>query len=255
MSAFGPSRNPSIPTRSAGGSSAGQVPRSGSGAVELALGVDQGGSGRIPAAFCGVVGVKATHGLVPSFGVGHIDHTIDHVTPHRARSPRRRPAPRGDRRGRLARPAVGARADHAGGYTSAAGLGVERDADRSRSRRALRRSTATPAVLEGLDRAVSALRDAGATVEHFSLPIWADGFATFQPLRRASDREHDPLRGCRLRASRLHRRRPPARVCGRASEPGRAASTPTSSAGCSRTASCTSGISTSASESSRISGC
>src|SRR6185295_18399561 len=37
-------------------------------------------------------------------------------------------------------------------------------------------------VLEGLERAVSALREAGATVERFSLPIWADGFATFQPL-------------------------------------------------------------------------
>src|SRR5207244_11442394 len=46
-----------------------------------ALAVDQGGSGRIPAAFCGVVAAKATHGLVPSHGVTHIDHTIDFVTP------------------------------------------------------------------------------------------------------------------------------------------------------------------------------
>jgi amidase len=38
-----------------------------------------------------------------------------------------------------------------------------------------------PAVLEGLERAISALRRAGAVVERFSLPIWADGFATYQP--------------------------------------------------------------------------
>ncbi|HZP27686.1 MAG TPA: amidase family protein, partial [Acidimicrobiia bacterium] len=81
MSAFGPARNPVDPARSAGGSSGGAGSAVRSGAVDVALGVDQGGSGRIPAAFCGVVGVKATHGLVPSHGVGHIDHTIDHVTP------------------------------------------------------------------------------------------------------------------------------------------------------------------------------
>ena len=171
-----PGRSHAVGGRSSAG--AGAAVRSG--AVDLALGVDQGGSGRIPAAFCGVVGIKATHGLVPSFGVGHIDHTIDHVTPHRAGSPRRRPAPRGDRRGRLARPAVGARADHAGDYASAAGLGVERMRigviEESVSSVACDAS-----VLEGLERAVSALREAGAIVEHFSLPIWADGFATFQP--------------------------------------------------------------------------
>src|SRR5215211_497397 len=80
-SAFGPARNPVDPTRSAGGSSGGSGAAVRSGEVDLALGVDQGGSGRIPAAFCGVLGVKATHGLVPTWGVVHIDHTIDFVTP------------------------------------------------------------------------------------------------------------------------------------------------------------------------------
>src|SRR5918995_4088144 len=80
-SAFGPPRNPVDPTRSAGGSSGGTGAAVRAGAVDLALGVDQGGSGRIPAAYCGVVAVKATHGLVPSFGITHIDHTIDFVTP------------------------------------------------------------------------------------------------------------------------------------------------------------------------------
>ena len=80
-SAFGAPRNPVDPTRSAGGSSGGSGAAVRAGEVDLSLGVDQGGSGRIPAAFCGVVAVKPTHGLVPSWGIIHIDHTIDFVTP------------------------------------------------------------------------------------------------------------------------------------------------------------------------------
>lgn len=81
MSAFGPARNPLDPSRTAGGSSGGAGSAVASGALDAALGVDQGGSGRIPAACCGVSTVKATHGLVPTFGVTPIDHTIDFVTP------------------------------------------------------------------------------------------------------------------------------------------------------------------------------
>src|SRR5207237_9611022 len=80
-SAFGPARNPVDPSRSAGGSSGGSGAAVRSGEVDLSLGVDQGGSGRIPAAFCGVVAVKATHGLVPSWGISHIDDTTDFVRP------------------------------------------------------------------------------------------------------------------------------------------------------------------------------
>ena len=81
MSAFGPARNPIDISRSAGGSSGGSGAALRAGLVDMALGVDQGGSGRIPASYCGVVGMKASHGLVPTFGVTHIDHTIDFVTP------------------------------------------------------------------------------------------------------------------------------------------------------------------------------
>jgi amidase len=180
MSAFGPSRNPIDPTRSAGGSSAGAGSAVRSGAVDLALGVDQGGSGRIPAAFCGVVGIKATHGLVPSFGVGHIDHTIDFVTPIARRvddAARLLEAIAGDdwRDPQWVRGPI-----TVGDYASAAGLGVEG------MRIGVIEESVTSvdcdaSVLDGLDRSVSALRDAGATVERFSLPIWANGFATFQP--------------------------------------------------------------------------
>lgn len=179
-SAFGPSLNPVDPERTAGGSSTGAGAAVRSGAVDLALGVDQGGSGRIPAAFCGVVGVKGTHGLVPSFGVGHIDHTIDHVTPlamgvHDAALLLEVVAGDDWRDPQWVRGAV-----TTGSYTSAAGVGVE-----GMTIGVIEESVSSiecdPPVLEGLERAVGALREAGATVERFSLPIWADGFATYQP--------------------------------------------------------------------------
>jgi amidase len=81
FSDFGPPRNPRDPTRSAGGSSGGSGAAVASGAVDLALAVDQAGSARIPASFCGVVTIKGTHGLVPTYGVTHIDHSLDFVCP------------------------------------------------------------------------------------------------------------------------------------------------------------------------------
>jgi len=80
-SAFGAPRNPRNPEYSAGGSSGGSGAALAAGEVDLALGADQRGSGRIPAAWCGVVAIKATHGLVPSFGAIGMDHTVDHICP------------------------------------------------------------------------------------------------------------------------------------------------------------------------------
>ena len=51
------------------------------GEVDMAIGGDQGGSIRIPAAYCGVYGMKATHGLVPYTGVMPIEITLDHTGP------------------------------------------------------------------------------------------------------------------------------------------------------------------------------
>lgn len=65
----------------AGGSSSGSGALVGAGEVEMAIGGDQGGSIRIPASFCGVYGMKATHGLVPYTGVMPIESTIDHTGP------------------------------------------------------------------------------------------------------------------------------------------------------------------------------
>ncbi|HEY1831423.1 MAG TPA: amidase family protein [Acidimicrobiales bacterium] len=80
-SAFGASRNPIDPRFATGGSSSGSGAAVAAGHVDIALGADEGGSVRIPAAWCGLVGMKATHGLVPSYGLTYMDHTIDHIGP------------------------------------------------------------------------------------------------------------------------------------------------------------------------------
>ena len=80
-SASGPVRNPWDTTRETGGSSSGSAALVAAGQVQLALGADQGGSIRIPASLCGIVGLKPTHGLIPYTGAFPIERTIDHLGP------------------------------------------------------------------------------------------------------------------------------------------------------------------------------
>jgi amidase len=79
--ATGPVHNPWKRGYSAGGSSSGSGALVGKGEVDMAIGGDQGGSIRMPASFCGVYGMKPTHGLVPYTGVMPIETTIDHTGP------------------------------------------------------------------------------------------------------------------------------------------------------------------------------
>lgn len=173
-SAFGAARNPRNPKYSTGGSSSGSGAAVAAGMVDMALGADEGGSVRIPAAWCGLVGMKATHGLVPSYGLTYMDHTVDHIGPITNtvadnalmleviagsdwRDPqwvRSAPTP--------------------GDYVSAAGAGV------SGLRigvipEALQPSGATADVLAAFDKAVGVLSGLGATiVEDVSVPLWTD---------------------------------------------------------------------------------
>src|SRR5690349_9883598 len=79
--ALGAVHNPHKMGYSAGGSSSGSGALVAAGEVDMAIGGDQGGSIRIPAAFCGIYGMKPTHGLVPYTGVMPIESTIDHTGP------------------------------------------------------------------------------------------------------------------------------------------------------------------------------
>lgn len=72
-------RNPVRPERTAGGSSGGSAALVGAGVCRVAIGTDTGGSIRIPAAYCGVVGFKPTYGSVPAGGVTPLSPTLDHV--------------------------------------------------------------------------------------------------------------------------------------------------------------------------------
>lgn len=78
-SAFGPTRNPVDPDHVAGGSSSGSASAVAAGDVDLALGTDTGGSVRIPASYCGIVGMKPTYGHVPLHGVAELAYSMDHV--------------------------------------------------------------------------------------------------------------------------------------------------------------------------------
>ncbi|PTW61358.1 amidase [Breoghania corrubedonensis] len=77
----GPVHNPRKMGYSAGGSSSGSAALVAAGEVDMAIGGDQGGSIRIPSAYCGTYGMKGTHGLVPYTGVMPIETTIDHTGP------------------------------------------------------------------------------------------------------------------------------------------------------------------------------
>jgi aspartyl-tRNA(Asn)/glutamyl-tRNA(Gln) amidotransferase subunit A len=107
---YGPTRNPHNPTRDTGGSSSGSGAAVAAGMVFAALGTDTGGSIRIPASLCGIVGLKPTFGRVSLDGAVPLSWSLDHLGPmtrtvadaalmlealagHDPRDPRTRPVP------------------------------------------------------------------------------------------------------------------------------------------------------------------
>ena len=78
---FGATRNPWNPECIPGGSSGGSGAAVAAGMAAMAMGSDTGGSIRIPAALCGTVGLKATHGRVSTAGVIPLSWTLDHAGP------------------------------------------------------------------------------------------------------------------------------------------------------------------------------
>jgi aspartyl-tRNA(Asn)/glutamyl-tRNA(Gln) amidotransferase subunit A len=80
-SAFGPARHPLDPARSPGGSSGGSAVSVATGMAFASMGSDTGGSIRIPAAMCGLVGLKPSMGEISVDGVVPLSTTLDHVGP------------------------------------------------------------------------------------------------------------------------------------------------------------------------------
>ena len=77
--AVGDTRNPVDPSKTSGGSSGGSAALVAAGVCDLAVGTDTGGSIRIPAAYCGIVGLKPSYGLVPVDGVFPLSPRCDHA--------------------------------------------------------------------------------------------------------------------------------------------------------------------------------
>ena len=78
---FGTPVNPLDPGRVPGGSSSGSAVAVADGEADLAYGSDTGGSIRIPAAFCGITGLKTTHGRIPLDGVWPLAPSLDTIGP------------------------------------------------------------------------------------------------------------------------------------------------------------------------------
>lgn len=173
---YGPARNAVNPSRSAGGSSGGSGSAVRSGAVDLAVGVDEGGSARIPASFNGVVSIKPSQGLVPSHGMTYLDHTIDAVCPmartveltarmldaisgHSERDPqwvRAKPVP-----------------TNAAAVLNEGVAGLRIGVVTQGTDPAL----CEPGVLAAFESSCATLRAAGATVSQVSIPLWSDAWA------------------------------------------------------------------------------
>ena len=78
---YGNARNPWNPEMVTGGSSSGSGAAAAAGLCTITMGSDTGGSIRIPASFCGIVGLKPTYGLVSRYGVSALSWSLDHCGP------------------------------------------------------------------------------------------------------------------------------------------------------------------------------
>jgi amidase len=171
-SAFGPVLNPHDDDYLAGGSSGGSAVAVVRDEVDVAIGSDQGGSVRVPAAFCGIVGHKPTYGLVPYTGCIGIEHAIDH------------PGPMGTDVETVARTLTAIAGSNERDLRSHSPVPVERYEDRLDGdvsdltigvlEEGFDREGADEDVLETVRGSIDRLESEGATLEDVSVPMHAD---------------------------------------------------------------------------------
>ncbi len=176
----GDTRNPRDPSRTSGGSSGGSAALVAAGVCELAIGTDTGGSIRIPAAYCGVVGLKPSYGLVPVDGIFPLSPSCDHagtltatvsgaadllrVLAAPAISPAGGPGPGGPDAGPAAEPAR----DRAPATFTVGVLSAQ-----------LADPSVTPQVREAVSGALSVLAAAGWRIRELTAP-WLDELAEWE---------------------------------------------------------------------------
>ncbi len=178
-SAFGPALNPWDTERVPGGSSGGSAAAVAAGIVPLALGTDTGGSVRLPASFCGVLGFKPTYGRLSRYGVVAYASSLDQVGV----------LTRSTRDAAMALAAM-AGVDPLDGTSLAADAGDLRalgEGSEGPDVRGLRVAVVSelsgegnaPGVLEALDRTAARLRELGAEVREVSVPSVRHAVATY----------------------------------------------------------------------------
>jgi Asp-tRNA(Asn)/Glu-tRNA(Gln) amidotransferase A subunit family amidase len=151
----GDTRNPRDPSRTSGGSSGGSAAIVAAEVCDLALGTDTGGSVRIPAAYCGVVGLKPSYGLLPLGGVFPLAPSCDHAGTLTATV-----AAAADLLAVLAGPEPSDPGDPSGPVTFTVGVLVAQLADPS----------VTPAVRDAVRSALAVLATAGWRITELSAP-------------------------------------------------------------------------------------
>lgn len=179
-SATGPVQNPRKPGYSTGGSSSGSGALVASGEVDMAIGSDQGGSVRIPSAYCGIYGMKPTHGLVPYTGAMPIELTVDHLGPmtnnvqDNALMLEVLAGSDGLDPRQLQLPATPLYSEGLRDGVAGLRIGILREG--------FGLENAEPSVDEAVRAAAQVLRKLGATVEEVSVPLHATGLAIWLPI-------------------------------------------------------------------------
>jgi amidase len=178
-SASGPVHNPHKRGHTSGGSSSGCAALVAAGEVDMAIGGDQGGSIRAPAAFCGIYGMKPTFGLVPFTGCMPLDMNMDHIGPmtrtveDNALLLEAIAGPDGvDPRQRLCTPAV---------YSEALGNGIS-GLQIGVLEEGFNREDPESAVDEKVRSALAQFASLGASIEPVSMPMHLMGPPIFLPI-------------------------------------------------------------------------